>query len=534
MQIHRALNHFLFLLWGIAVSTTMLLYGCVSTSTASRVSLSEHTATTERNTRAQTTDYPALKSTHYDPPGSTQTTDKPIFLMTKRTITIPSAGAIPSAGVPSDSLFSVERTVLHPSSHQRVYASNEFDGGRLHNFWQQDDSTFVALIAPENAPINSSAWYALKMWSDSARTITLHLHYREGKHRYRPKIYRSVPRQLSRQVQQRQRWQWIDTSQDSSYAYTVSGTTASIRLRLGEATQGDTVWIAAQELLSSAEMEQWASALTVNPATASFVRKSILGRSVMSRPLMRLDISAVQPGAEDGYVVLLCRQHPPEVPGAFAFMKFVETLSDTTELARRFRARFRTIAVPLLNPDGVDMGHWRHNAHGVDLNRDWFTFHQPETRQVAQMLLEIKRDAEQRGKRILFGIDFHSTSEDVFYIIPVQTNEVLAKTFTSVPAEAPTEAAMQTDALRAAQYQASYQRIQAWLKRIQALVPHYKVNADESPENLETPSSNRWMNRELAAATTTYEVGDNTDRLLINEVASAAARAMMELCLAEQ
>jgi len=41
-----------------------------------------------------------------------------------------------------------------------------------------------------------------------------------------------------------------------------------------------------------------------------------------------------------------------------------------SELAREFRRRFSIIMVPLLNPDGVVLGHWRHNVNGVDLNRD--------------------------------------------------------------------------------------------------------------------------------------------------------------------
>ena len=41
------------------------------------------------------------------------------------------------------------------------------------------------------------------------------------------------------------------------------------------------------------------------------------------------------------------------------------------------------IVYPLMNPDGVDEGHWRHNTGGIDLNRDWAHYNQPETRQVA-------------------------------------------------------------------------------------------------------------------------------------------------------
>ena len=44
------------------------------------------------------------------------------------------------------------------------------------------------------------------------------------------------------------------------------------------------------------------------------------------------------------------------------------------------KREIRAAVVPLANPDGVEQGHWRHNAQGVDLNRDWDRFQQPETR----------------------------------------------------------------------------------------------------------------------------------------------------------
>ncbi len=413
---------------------------------------------------------PLLQGTNYDPPGSTQTADKPIFLQTKTTYEA--------------------RTELGS-----VYASNEFDGARLSDFQHTSDSTFTARILPENTPINASAWYAFKLWSQVRRTITLRLHYPTGKHRYVPKISRDG-----------KTWKHAATPE-----YAESGTEATLRLELSP----DTLWVAAQELLTSRDMERWADSLVLAKNTAALITKRVFGKSTMGRPLYALNVSEAQAGTEQGYVVLLCRQHPPEVPGNQAFLTFVETLLANTELAKRFRQTMRTIIVPCVNPDGVDMGHWRHNAHGVDLNRDWQFFNQPETRQVSAELLRWKAEAERRGKHVMFGIDFHSTQEDVFYIIPGDTTY---HEITSPEAE---------------RYKASYKRIKAWLSKIQAAVPHYRLNADESPDNLQTPSSNRWMNRELFAATTTYEVGDETNRSLVREVARAAANAMMELCLQE-
>lgn len=63
-----------------------------------------------------------------------------------------------------------------------------------------------------------------------------------------------------------------------------------------------------------------------------------------------------------------------------------------SELAMEFRKHFVIKAFPMLNPDGVVNGHWRHNAMGVDLNRDWQNFNQPETRAVRDALSPLVDD----------------------------------------------------------------------------------------------------------------------------------------------
>jgi len=70
------------------------------------------------------------------------------------------------------------------------------------------------------------------------------------------------------------------------------------------------------------------------------------------------------------------------------------------------------LAFPILNPDGVDLRHCRHNSKNVDLNRDWFRYNRLEIRNVVSYIDSIvKKD---KGK-IVLDLDFHSTYEDVFY-----------------------------------------------------------------------------------------------------------------------
>ena len=57
-------------------------------------------------------------------------------------------------------------------------------------------------------------------------------------------------------------------------------------------------------------------------------------------------------------------------------------MTGDTQLARDFRHKFHVLVIPLINPDGVNNGHWRYNVNGTDLNCDWGTFAEKETHAV--------------------------------------------------------------------------------------------------------------------------------------------------------
>jgi hypothetical protein len=114
-------------------------------------------------------------------------------------------------------------------------------------------------------------------------------------------------------------------------------------------------------------------------------------------------------------IVVIGRQHPPEVAGTVGFMRFIETLAAETDLACDFRARFRVLCVPLVNPDGVHEGNWRSTLGHVDANRDWHDFSQPETRAVRDAIATF---ASPEDARVRLLLDFHATAKDVFYVPP--------------------------------------------------------------------------------------------------------------------
>jgi predicted deacylase len=176
-------------------------------------------------------------------------------------------------------------------------------------------------------------------------------------------------------------------------------------------------------------------------------------------------------------------------------MQFVEEIVGDSELARKFRGQFGVLLVPLLNPDGVDHGHWRHNLAGVDLNRDWGIFNQPETRAVRDQILALKERS-----RLVLHLDFHSTFNDVFYTQPDE------------PAAGPDPFT------------------KPWLEGLARRFPAYKVNRDPSePARLVT--SQGWAYKTLGIPAITYELGDNTDRALLRQVSAGAAQEMMGVLL---
>ena len=77
-----------------------------------------------------------------------------------------------------------------------------------------------------------------------------------------------------------------------------------------------------------------------------------------------------------------------------------------------FLDKYRILVYPLLNPDGVDLGHWRHNVGGIDMNRDWAYYHQPEIRKISN---NIVKESKKNASQVILGLDFHSTYHDVYY-----------------------------------------------------------------------------------------------------------------------
>ncbi|MEX2605292.1 MAG: M14 family metallopeptidase [Gracilimonas sp.] len=388
----------------------------------------------------------------YDPPDVTNTSDKEIQFQPKRII-----------GVDSP----------------KIWVSNEFEGARANDFYAINDSTYEVYIAPENHPINNSPWFAFKIWSGTLRMAKIQLNYLQATHRYLPKVSSWVQADSSWKVQME-----LPVEYDS-----VNGT-ATFEMLLAE----DPIIISAQPVITTKNLEESLKEREI--LGKEFVKLNKAGLSKKGRPIWELEITEI---LEDSYAPVLAiigRQHPPEVTGYLASLYFLEELTSDSDLAKKFRQSFVIKAYPMVNPDGVDMGHWRHNAGGVDLNRDWKNFNQPETRVIRDALSWMKGS---ENRKMFYAIDFHSTDENIFYPINKETKTT-------------------PDDLT-----------QEWIEKVIAENTDVKFNIEEFDTS--SPIAKNWFFHTFGIDAVTYEVDDRIEHDKLEKVSRSAAQSLMRTLL---
>jgi len=334
----------------------------------------------------------------------------------------------------------------------------DFPGAPPHACAITGERAFELLVAPEHAPpINPSPWYAFRYDARGGAPVSVTLRYIESGHRYAPKLsagnaWRDLPVTVSR-----------------------DGKSAQLELPPGDGL------VAAQELVTPGDA-----------ATALAKWSKVSGATIFPIGLSHdhQTIGAIRLGRPDAprLVILLGRQHPPEVTGAIAMEAFVDALAERADTL----GDVQVLVVPMLNPDGTARGHWRANRGGVDLNRDWGEFTQPETRAVKTWL-----DALPAGVRPVLMVDFHSTARNLFY---VQGDE-------ASPAQ---------------------QRFLAqWLGGKENTFAGYPFTIEPRNANPGSGTAKNWFHATYAIPSYTYEVADTADRAATREAARALAQSLL-------
>lgn len=373
----------------------------------------------------------------------------------------------------SASLAAQQNAAVEACTNQNLTLSKDFASGRFKHCKWVNSSEFELSLVAENVPINPSPWYAFKIEAEQASTATIVLNYGDAKHRYWPKISHDFIH-----------WQRLTAQQLS-----LNNDGTRLRMQL-EVNQGST-WIAAQPVVNNQHHLAWLHAMQQRSPQVSVVE---FAQSIQGRSLWALESKTL---SKRPTLVLLGRQHPPEITGAFALQYFVETLLQDTPLAHVFRQQFNLVVIPNINPDGVAAGNWRHNANGVDLNRDWGPFKQLETRATDAYIADFIANRE-----LWMVIDFHSTRRDIFYIQQTQQ----ATRFPDL--------------------------VENWIGAInlQQSAIEFAVKPGYSPNNA---TAKTYFYKQYQIPTLTYELSDDSPLDKIKVSSHVAARTLMERLVTE-
>ena len=326
-------------------------------------------------------------------------------------------------------------------------------------------------INPElDDSINPSPWFAFRK-SEHSKSIKLELDYKNYHHRYHPKI--SIDKKS---------WDKID---EANISKKENGKIVVIDFLPSSQKN----YVASQELVTNFWYNKWYNELE----NSGRVRREIIGFSVLKNPI---PMFFVEKNINNPYILILGRQHPPEVTGAFAMRGFINQLLNKNSLSDSFLKNYNILFVPLMNPDGVMNGYWRYNENKKDLNRDWGIFIQPETDAVNKKLTELK------NKKLALFIDFHSTFKNLFYISDI-AEESPMKNF-----------------------------LEDWLlgSRKSLSEANYKYEIINSL-NKDNGVSKNYIYNKYKIPSVTYEVSDNEDRDVIQQSSSILAINLMELLL---
>ncbi len=365
-----------------------------------------------------------------------------------------------------------------------TYFSNDFEGARLNGVAQNGPDAFTIWITAENTPINVSPWYAFKVWSSEPREITVQLIYQDSRSRYYPKISTDG---VHFRALDSARFTPINPG-EGEFGIKAAPEMARIRIPV----MATPTLISAQELYTSSVVKTWIDSLVEKPFATTYP----IGSSKEKRPMHLLEINENKDAKKA--VMVIARQHPPEVTGFLAMKSFMETLCGNTEQAEAFRKEHVVFAVPLMNPDGVDNGHWRHNMGGIDLNRDWQNFNQPETRSVRDFL--VKKDSTYD---FVFGVDFHSTWDDIYYPLDTVVTGDKGKI------------------------------VFDWIGGITKRLPQKRTNISASDQISPTMVSRTYFYVNHGMPAIVFELGDNTPRDFLKQKGQVAAEELMRLLMEE-
>jgi hypothetical protein len=98
-----------------------------------------------------------------------------------------------------------------------------------------------------------------------------------------------------------------------------------------------------------------------------------IGYSVLNRPILQVTINNYTASGYKHRIMIHTRTHPAEVQSSYVTKEIINILLSNSSLAKMMLKYCIFNIVPMINPDGVELGKLRENADNVDHEGNWAT-----------------------------------------------------------------------------------------------------------------------------------------------------------------
>ena len=133
------------------------------------------------------------------------------------------------------------------------------------------------------------------------------------------------------------------------------------------------------------------------------IAKSKEGRNLDLLTITKADADANLPETQP-VVFISARVHPGEVCSSFVVQGLIKFLvEESNEDANKLLDKYQFKIIPMLNPDGVARGHYRHDTTGTNLNR---VYDNPSGKETPT-IFAVKTLLDELKNKIFFYADIH-------------------------------------------------------------------------------------------------------------------------------
>ncbi|MBK8809059.1 MAG: hypothetical protein IPO21_21480 [Bacteroidales bacterium] len=145
-----------------------------------------------------------------------------------------------------------------------------------------------------------------------------------------------------------------------------------------------------------------------------FVKIDSIGASVQNRTIYMLSITDSKTNEKEFRIWIHARTHPNEVQSTFVTNEIIEYLLSDDEYITTLREKCIINIVPMINPDGVELGYGRENANQVNIESNWSSA-SPEIE--VQVLKRVLDSLMKTSTPIDIALNMHSASNCKRYFV---------------------------------------------------------------------------------------------------------------------